>query len=282
MLRRLFVLLLLWTAPAAHAGARAPLTVFVSIPPQKFFVEAVGGERVDVHVMLRPGKAPETYEPSPRQIAALATADLYFLIGVPFEHNWLEGMLAQNASLAVVDLAAEAPPVGASHGHGPHDHGDPHVWLDVAYARVMARQVAGALAVADPAGAPLFESRLRALLLEMDRLERDLDELLASPRIRHFIIAHAALDRLTRAHGLVQVALEEGGRSAGPRRIVEMVELARAEGIGTVFVQRQHDTVAAHVLADELGADVVYIDPLAENYLDNMRTLARLVARATR
>src|SRR5690606_17164448 len=144
-------------------------------------------------------------------------------IGVPFEHNWLEAMLAHNESLAVVDLAAAAPEVGDPHGHGSHAHGDPHVWLDVAYARDMARQVAGALSAADPAGARIFESRLAALIVELDRLERDLRDLLSSPRIRHFIIAHAALDRMIHAYGIEQVALEEGGRSPGPRRIAEMV-----------------------------------------------------------
>ena len=68
---------------------KAGLNVFVSILPQKYFVEKIGGARVSVHVMVTPGKSPATYEPTPNQVVELGSADVFFTIGVPFENAFL-------------------------------------------------------------------------------------------------------------------------------------------------------------------------------------------------
>src|SRR5690625_4904391 len=82
-----FFCLLAVSALFTTAMAAVPLRAFVSIAPEKTFVARVGGNRVQVTVMVQPGSEPETYEPTPRQIAALAGSDLYFRIGMPFERS---------------------------------------------------------------------------------------------------------------------------------------------------------------------------------------------------
>jgi zinc transport system substrate-binding protein len=258
----------------ASAVATPALPVFVSIPPQKYFVQSIGGVRVDVSVMLEPGHAPETYEPPPRKIAAMQSARLYLLMNVPFEKAWSGALPAPGPSFMAVDAG---PPEGDA---GPHV--DPHAWVAPEDARRIARIVLDSLCAVDPAGAAFYRARHARLLEELDALEREIRGLLDGPRTRYFIISHAALGRFAAAYGLEQIALEEGGKEAGPRRLADIIRLARREGIRTVLVQGQYHSGAARALARELDAGVVEIDPLAEDYLAGMRNIARAIADATR
>lgn len=260
-------------AAPAPAG-QSKLHVFVSIPPQKFFVERIGGERVEVSVMLEPGHAPETYEPPPRKIAALQSARLYILMNVPFERGWRDVLPAEGAQFTVTDSGLPTA--------DPSDHDDPHAWVAPQDARRIAGVILEALLSADPPGADTYRARHEDLLVELAALEHEVRERLAHPRTRYFIVSHASLGRFAEAFGLEQIALEEGGKEAGPRRLAAIIDLARRERIRTVFVQSQYRSGAARTLARELGADVVEIDPLAEDYVAGMRAIAGAVADATR
>ena len=248
------------------------LEVFVSIPPQKFFVERIGGDRVDVSVMLEPGHVPETYEPPPKKIAAMQSARLYFLMNVPFERVWSAALPAQGPAFSIVDTG----PPDARH------IADPHAWVALDDARRIARVVRDALRATDPPGAEQYSAAHDELLAELNSLDEEIRILLDRPRTRYFIISHASLGRFADAYGLEQLALEEGGREAGPRRLAEIISLARAEGIRTVLIQRQYHSDSARTLARELGARVVEIDPLVEDYFAGVRAVARAVADATR
>lgn len=253
-------------------------TLMVSIPPQKFLARRIGGALVEVRVMLEPGHAPETYEPTPRQMVGLAGAQLYFSIGVPFESAWLPEIARQNSTLEIVECCARFLPVQAE----AHGHGDPHVWMDPMQFHYAAQLIHDALVQRDPGNRPLYDRNYRELGEELTRLDRDLRELLADRRIDEFIISHGALGPLAVAYGLKQVALDAGGREMGPRALAGVVELARRQDIRIVFVQKQHGRGPAEALAREIGAELVDIDPLAGNYLDNMRAIGRLLGMATR
>lgn len=273
--RSLLALLCLACVPGgARAAVELPLHVFVSIPPQKFFVEKVGGNRVLVDVMLEPGHAPETYEPPPRKIAALQSARLYLLMNVPFERAWVDALPPQGPEFTLVET-------GPSDREALQQH-DPHAWVAPEDARRIAGIVRDALIRVDPEGADSYRADHAALILELNALDREIRGLLSGPRTPYFIVSHASLGRFADAYGLEQVALEEGGKEAGPRRLAGIIRLARDEGIRTIFVQGQYHSGAARTLARELDADIVEIDPLTADYLAGMRAIARAVADATR
>jgi zinc transport system substrate-binding protein len=100
----LLLLALLFPLPFAGSALAKKPVVFVSILPQKYFVEQIAGDTVDVEVMVMPGASPATYEPRPRQMSMLAKADLYLAIGVPFERTWLPRIKATNPNLTIVHL----------------------------------------------------------------------------------------------------------------------------------------------------------------------------------
>lgn len=266
-------LYLLAVLHAPVAAAPEPLRVFVSIPPQKYFVERIGGDRVDVVVMLEPGHAPETYEPPPRKIAAMQSARLYLLMNVPFERAWRNSLPAPGPGFSIVDTGP--------HDGEPDEHGDPHAWVAPGDARRIADVVLEALGTADPAGMDVYRAAHERLRADLAALDTEVRGLLDRPRTPYFIIAHASLGRFAAAYGLRQIALEEGGKEAGPRRLAEIIGTARGEGIRTLFVQRQYHSAVARTFARELGANVVEIDPLAEDYIAGMRVTARAIADAT-
>lgn len=272
-------------APPSGAATDGPFQVVVTVPPQAYLVERIGGERVAVAVMMPPGSTEETFAPSPRQMVALARADLYVLVGHPafvVEKRHVLPALARNPGVRVVDMSAG---MGVEVAHAdPHGHhggaGDPHVWTSPRRMRGAAVTVAEALAELDPEGAPAYRARLGSLLAEIDALDAEVRRELAGVERRRFLVTHPAWGHFAADYGLEQVAIEDEGKMPGPRRLVALVEAARAEGVRVVFAQRGFPRAPAEAVAAEIGARVVTLDPLARSWLDETRSTARSIAAA--
>ena len=268
----LSVLALAVVGCAAPAPAPRPL-VIVSVLPQRFFVERIAGERVDVEVLLPPGASPALYEPTLAQLEAISRASLWVAVGhphFPFEATWLARIAERNPDLRLLKVGAS----DAAHGD------DPHVWTSPRYGRVLARAIGASLAELLPEHRAELTSRAYALLDEIDALDRDLRAELAPARGSRFFVFHAAWGRLAEEYGLEQVSIEHGSREPGVYELAELIARARAERARVIFVQPQFDPQAALVLADEIGARVEVLDPLAYDWSANLRQVARQLAAA--
>lgn len=270
MVRTLAFLLL--CLPVSISGA-ATIDAFVSVPPQRYLLQRVGGERVRVQVLLVPGQAPETFDPSARQMEQLAAAKLYFLAGVPFEHNWVGAMNKANPDLIVVPCCGVA---AGDTAPGP----DPHYWTSPANAMAMAQAMYTHLVAVDPARRAVYQANLDSLQADVQALDGYIRQRLAKRRINVFITAHASWGWFARDYGLTELAMEKGGREVGPRGLAELLARARREKIHTLFVQDQYRTPVVRTLAQQLDAELAGLDPLAEDYLDNLRRTADRIAGA--
>ncbi len=269
---------------AAFSVSAEPLSVFVSIVPQKFFVEAIGGDRVAVAVMVPPGASPATYEPKPRQMVELSKASLYFSIGVPFEGAWLERIASANRAMTIVATQEGIERRAmASHRHDGHVDGhddggrglDPHVWLSPRAALTLGRNILRALVAADPEGAPLFRENYRRFAGAVVDLDLELMERLSSlPEGTPFMVFHPSWGYFAGDYGLKQLAVEMEGKEPKAGELAALVELARREAIRVLFVQPQFSQKAAKVLAGATGASVETLDPLAEDWDENLRRAA--------
>jgi zinc transport system substrate-binding protein len=270
---------------AQSALAGTSLSVFVSILPEQYFVEQIGGQHVEVHVLVGPGHSPATFEPTPRQLASLALAHLYFRIGVDFEQAWMERLAAVNPAMKVVDLregillrTMERPPgVGLSQATRMKD---PHIWTDPRLAKVMARHICDALNEADPADRNEYEGNYAVLAGALDRLDSDIRATLAPLTMREFITFHPAWGYFADAYGLKQIPIEAEGKEPGPKTLAALIDFARRQHIHVIFVQQQFSRRTAETIARTIGARVVAIDPLAEDYPDNLRRVAAELAGA--
>ena len=262
-------------------------TVFVSILPQAYFVERVGGERVDVSVLVGPGYSAATYEPTPRQMAELGQARVYFRIGVPFENVWTERIIKANPNMKVVDTrrGIELLPMKARH-HGEHEdhhhHGkslkDPHIWTSLRLVKIQAQNICDALIGEDPAHTAYYENNLRAFHSDLDKLDREVTEILRNLKTRQFISFHPAWGYFARDYGLEQIPIEVEGKEPGARALADLIKRANQEGIKVVFVQAQFSTKNAETVARAIGGRIVRIDPLAKDFLKNMMKIAEAFA----
>ncbi len=263
-------------------AAWQPLSVCVSIPPQAFLVEQIGGDRVAIEVLVGPGQSPATYDLTPAQMVALDDADVYFRIGVPFEDTLMERIAASMPDLNVVDLrdGVELQPIGEhaeeDDGHG-HGRMDPHTWLDPRLVAIQAETVRAELARLDPGSAHGFGANATALLSDLAHLDLQIEELLRPAEGRKMFVFHPSFGYFCRAYGLEQVAIEVSGREPGPRELQAIVEAARADNVTAIFVQREFADASARALAADIGARIVTLDPLSGDYVANLREMAQTV-----
>ena len=274
---------------AAADRATEKINVFVSIAPQRDFVEQVGGDRVAVQVMVGPGQSPELFEPTPRQMALLARADLYFSIGMPFEASWLPAVRRNNPDLKIVACCADLARLAghrhgghehAGHGHGGHDSGmDPHVWTDPNNVIAIAGLIAEALAAHDAAHAGDYRRAARAFGEQLRALDSLITARMAALKHRVLIVAHPSWGYFAERYGLSQRSIEQDGKEIQGRSLAQLIEFARQRNIRAVFTQPQFNDRAARVIAAEIGATVYELDPLAGGYIENMRAVTDKIAR---
>jgi zinc transport system substrate-binding protein len=258
--------------------------VYVSIPPQAFLVERLAGDFVEVEVLLPPGASPATYEPTPKQMAALDRAQLYLQIGAPFEGPVLAKVTDLMPDLRVVDcrIGVELEPIG---GDG-HDHGfgllDPHIWLDPQRMKIVAATTAKALQALLPDEAAGIGGRLASLHESIDATDARVRTTLAPIAGRTLLVFHPAFGYFTRRYGLIQRALEVDGKAPSARRLAAVVDDLRNQPVPALFVQPQFSRSAAERVAAALDCKLVVLDPLAGNYLSNLETMAERIAEALR
>lgn len=282
-LARIGLALALAAVALPRGAAGQPLEVWVSIPPMLEMVGRVGGDRVRVHALLSPGASPHTYEPTPRQLAALWEADLFLGIGVSFETPLLAKISSLRPGLPVADCSRgiELMPIDDAHAEAhPGERFDPHTWLDPMLVAIEAAAVRDALCRAAPADCPGFETTLAAYLAELDAAHRRITALLAPHRGRTLLVFHPAYGYFARRYGLEQVAVEVGGKEPTPRQLALLVEQARASGASALFVQPQQRGSSAAAVAEALGCPLVELDPLAPNLIANLERMAQEIAAA--
>ncbi len=262
-----------------------PLQVAVSIMPQKYFLEKIGGSLVSVMVMAEPGADVHTYEPKPRQMRVLAGADLYFAVGADFERVWLKKIAAANTAMPIVhthDAVVRRAMAAHDHDHHGHDHTgspDPHVWLSPPLVRVMAEKIRDELIEADPAHAAAYRRNYRAFAEEINQVDSQILRLLAEKTAgARFFVYHPAWGYFAVTYGLEQVPIESEGKKPGPREMAALIRRARDEGVQAVFVQPQISDKSALTIAAEIGARVVKADPLAYEWAENLLSVAEKFA----
>ncbi len=268
------------------AWATGSMPVFVSINPQQYFVKQIGKELVDVQVMVPSGADPHIYEPKPRQMADISKAKAYFVIGVPFENVWLDKITAANPDMTVVhtDDGIEKIPVVTHHhdeGEAHHEedaHGhsglDPHIWLSPPLVKIQARTIMNALIRMDPSHQAVYQKNYQQFAARIDRLDNELRAIFKDKQGLQFMVFHPSWGYFARAYGIKQVAVEIEGKDPKPAQLKALIKHARAKEINIIFVQPQFSTKSAQVVAKEIGGQVAFADPLAEDWLGNLREVA--------
>jgi zinc transport system substrate-binding protein len=281
---RSFVTVLLIICCATTVFA-APLEVFVSIPPQKYFVEQIGGKHVAVSVIVEPGRSPATYEPTPRQITRLSRATLYFTIGVAFEDVWMTRIHNANPEMKIITLQKvvhlrEVDRLGSLLQEKGRK--DPHIWTSPPLVQLMAARIRDALIAEDPAHRGEYAENCKRFVADLKELDRYIHNRLRGKEGGSFMVFHPSWGYFADTYGLHQIPIESGGKEPGARALQQVIEAGRRKGVKVIFVQKQFSNRTAETVARALGATVAPVDPLAEDYLINLRHVADIFAEALR
>ena len=281
---RWFVTLLVSLMPML-SWAEMPLVVGVSLLPEQYFVERIGGDQVKVEVLVPPGKSPASYEPTPRQMASMAEGSLYFRIGVPFEKSWLPRLQQAVPGMKVVDLRSglKLRPVDLPNGPAATpvkaDDADPHIWLSPPLVIRMADLIRDELIAQRPAARAAFEANHARFVGDLKSLDQDIRTRLARKTKRHFMVFHPSWGYFADAYGLIQIPIEAGWKEPGPQTLARLIDDAKARNIRVIFVQKQFSKNEAETVAQAIGGEVLAVDPLAVDYLDNLHRVSDVFAR---
>lgn len=263
------------------------LDVVVSIAPQEYFVERIGGEYVNVSVMVEPGADVHTFEPKPEQMRVVSRAAAYFSIGVEFEDVWLAKIAQANPDMCLVDTVAgiQRMPMTAHHHHDgegekEHEEGalDPHVWLSPELVKVQAQAIYAALTELDPAHKEAYKVNMDAFVADIDELEVEIKAALSGLKNNKFMVFHPAWGYFARDFGLEQIPVEIGGQEPSAQELAQLIELAKMEGIRVVFAQPEFSTTDAETIAREIDGQVLLINSLSPDWLENLRQVAQTFA----
>jgi len=269
----------------------AEIITIVSIPPQKFFVKKIAGDFVDIEVLIPPGANPTTFEPKPRQIRKIKEAVVYFAIGVPFEKVWLKRIKNINSKLKIIKHYKNIVRIPMSNRYNrtlikqrdiSEDFLDPHIWLSPTLVRLIMQDIRDFFESYDSAHKDFYLSNYLDLLKQIDKLDEELSSRFSHIQNRYFLVFHPSWGYFARDYGLCQIPIELEGKKPSPSEISSLIHFARVHKIKVVFIQPQFSQKIARIIASEINAKVEQIDPLAEDWAENLKKVSIKIANSLR
>ncbi len=258
---------------SSEAPTEKPI-IAVTIVPEQTFAEAVCGDLAEVITMVPPGNSPENYEPTAEEMEKFSDASLYFSIGVPTE----EANILPNVGNVKVVALQDA--VSAVYPERTFESGerDPHIWLSPKRVKVMVETIAQEMSELDEANKETYEKNAEAYIEQLDALDKQITSALEGVQSKKFIVYHPAFGYFADDYGLTMYALEEDGKEATAQHLQDMVDLAKKENIKVIFYQEEIDSSQSAAFAEEIGGKTMQLAPLAANYIENLKSMADLMA----
>lgn len=262
------VLVLLLAACSQSSGGAATngkIPVVANFYPVHEAVQRIGGKRVQATNLTPAGAEPHDLELTPKQVDQILDADLLLYMGGGFQPALEETVQDRTNGVTVDLLAAMSSHLRKIEGEESLPGGtDPHVWLDPMLMASLAGEVGAALARADPAGAPEYQRNAAAYRSEIEGLHQEFSEGLRDCDRRVIVTAHAAFGYLAARYGLMQESIAGVSPEAepDPRRLAELADLVKRQGVTTIFTEELVSPRVAETLAREAGVRTAVLNPL--------------------
>ena len=268
------------------------INAVVSILPEQTFVKAIGGDKVNISLMVLPGNSPHTYEPKPSQMKDVAKAALYFAIGVEFENVWLSKFKNLNSTMKIIDLTHNIQ-ILKMQAHTEHDDqrqqehddhkkykgNDPHIWTSPKNVKIIAKNIYESLAKEDPANESYYKQNYNKFISLITETDLKIKSILSNkPKGTKFMVFHPSWEYFAQAYGLKQLPVEMEGKSPKPKELINLIKEAREEQISAIFTQPEFSDSIAKVMANELHIKVIKVSPLAPNWSENLISIAHAIA----
>ncbi|AEV30003.1 ABC-type metal ion transport system, periplasmic component/surface adhesin [Sphaerochaeta pleomorpha str. Grapes] len=263
--------------------------IAVSILPQSYFVQRIAGPLVDVVTLVGPGQSPHSYEPAPLQMAQLAQASCWILSKTDFEVSLQPKIASLYPNLKMVDgtlgvvfrFLENHEEEGDVHVSATGLEIDRHSWLGHQNALILCRQILDTLLVLLPDEQATLEKNYEAFVDEINTTFAELKISLAPLRGSTVFVYHPSFGYFFDEFGITQEAVETGGKEPTAKALSELIAKAKAEQVTSIFVQAQFPVRAADTVAKAVGAQVLALDPLSEDWLANIRSMGDALLTAS-
>mgnify|MGYP003958151631 CR=1 FL=1 len=266
----------------------AKVNTVVSVLPQQTFVKAIGGDKVNISLMVQPGNSPHTYEPKASQMKDISKADVYFSIGVEFEEAWLPRFSDQNKKMRIINIGEGIQKLKmAEHHHDTDEHEkhdeqeqegkDPHIWTSTTNVKAIAKNILNALVKLDNENANYYKSNYDKFISHIVQTDKNIKEMLSDvPKGSKFMVFHPAWGYFAQQYGLTQLAIEAGGKNPKPKHIAYLIEEAKEENVKAIFTAPEFSDNIAKQIANEVGVNVIKVSPLNPKWSQNLENLAQI------
>jgi len=250
----------------------------VTIEPQKYFLEAIVGNKFSVNTAIPSGANPESYDPSPSQMVNISKSKIYFKVGnMGFENSWLNNIGANNPHLKIVDCSVGIAQI-IDEGHGHHG-ADPHIWSSPKGAASISKNMYNALIEYDSKNRDYYLERYKDAEKIIQQTDSIIRYYLDQVPSRSFIIYHPALSYFSNEYSLKQYSIEVDGKSPSPQQLAQLIKEAKKDNVKVIFLQPEFDRKNAETIAKELNAKIVPINPLSYNWSEELINIAKAIAQ---
>lgn len=255
------------------APAEAPI-VTVSIEPQKYLLEQITGDKVDIRTLIANGANPENYDPSLTHIMNLRKSIGFLRMGnIGFEAALLDKIREEDPELPIFNTSAGVVPITGTHSHGgiKHEEVDPHTWTSVKNAKIIVKNMLDAMVTVDPSNKGYYRRNYEKFVQRLDSLDRDFESRLAPHAGEHFMVWHPSLSYFARDYGLEQISAGNAeNKESSLSMIRETIDHADTDHAKVFFYQKDLDNRQAEVMSRQLGLRRVSINPLSYDWESEM------------
>jgi zinc transport system substrate-binding protein len=264
-------------------------TVLVSIPPYAYFVKKIAQDAVEIETLVPAGTNPHIYEATPQKVQRHQNAALWIYLGESFDKKVFKFFQDVKKPIQIVDITEgthllsiceeNAMATERTHCHHDDEGKDLHIWLSPTLAKLQAEKIAKALIELIPSQAVKFESNLQTFLNELDELDQQIATMLMPKRGKAILVSHPAFGYFCRDYHLIQLSVEIEGKEPLPQHVAEILNKAKSYSVQTVLTEPQYSNKGAELLAQSLSLPTQMVDPYAENFSENLLTIARFIAK---
>jgi len=265
--------------------------VYTTVYPLQYFTERIGGESVHVSSIYPAGANEHTFEPTQKDMMALADADLFFYIGLGLEgfvENAKKTLADEEVNMiATVDAISDEQLAEAAHeeeettstdshehesessedhSHEGHDHGDidPHVWMSPKISQSLALSIKDALVEISPGQQKTFEKNYEELVSELQQLDADFEEMAHNAPNKTFFVSHSAFGYIANTYGLEQLAVAGLNSQDEPsqKELTKLIDLAEEKNIEYILFEQNVSSKLTEVIQKEIGAESLVLHNL--------------------
>jgi len=253
------------------------INVLVTIPPQIWFVKQIAGDNISVSVIVKQGKSPHVFEPTPKEILELSTSDLWILSGVEIEKSIIPRIKNLNPNLIIFDSTTDIKFRNIeNHNHTGNEHSqgkDPHIWLGCESSIIMASNICNILVKIDPLHKKEYEKNFLQLKDMIHSLFKDLRKELSSFKGKKVFVYHPAFGYFLDEFGLIQRSIELEGKEPSPSYISSIIKEILEEKPVAIFLQKELSDSIVKVIAKETDTKIIILDPLSEDWFSNIKNM---------